>query len=178
MRKPPRSLRRPLDSSAATVGGASARLRHPGKRAEAPKILGRMREQSNRGEFSPVRTACLYLAVGEKQRALDWLEKAYEERDPYMAFLNVRPGLDPLRSDPRFQDLPRRMNFPPKGRSRPLPAPFLTCASDSIPFRKCAVAESTGMHGDKGEQPFWPPLPDCACETPFHAGIQPTRWAS
>ena len=94
-------------------GGLALVYARTGKRDEALKILGRMREQSNRGEFSPVRTACLYLAVGEKQRALDWLEKAYEERDPYMAFLNVRPGLDPLRSDPRFQDLLRRMNFPP-----------------------------------------------------------------
>jgi TolB-like protein len=94
-------------------GGLALVYARTGKRDEALKILGRMREQSNRGESSPVRTACLYLAVGEKQRALDWLEKAYEERDPYMAFLNVRPELDPLRSDPRFQDLVRRMNFPP-----------------------------------------------------------------
>lgn len=47
--------------------------------------------------------------------------------------------------------------------------PFPTSASDVIPFRTYAVAESTGMHGHKGELPFRPPLPDCACETPFYA---------
>jgi len=45
-----------------------------------------------------------------------------------------------------------------------LPPPFLTSASDAIPFRTSAVAESTGIHGHKGEQPFRAPLPDCACE--------------
>ena len=36
------------------------------------------------------------------------------------------------------------MNFPPQGRSRPLAPPFLTCASDAIPFSTCTVAESIG----------------------------------
>jgi TolB-like protein/Tfp pilus assembly protein PilF len=84
-----------------------------GRRGEALKILDRAREQSKRGEISPLRLAYFYIGLGENQRALDWLEKAYEERDPYMSFLKVEPPLDPLRSDPRFQDLLRRMNFPP-----------------------------------------------------------------
>jgi hypothetical protein len=46
-------------------------------------------------------------------------------------------------------------------------SPFLACASDAIPFRTNAVAESTGIHGHKGEQPFRATLPDSACETPF-----------
>lgn len=44
--------------------------------------------------------------------ALEWLEKAYEDREPRMAYLKVDPIFDPLRSDPRFRDLLRRMNFP------------------------------------------------------------------
>ena len=76
-----------------------------------------------------------------------------------------------LHTTPRLRDLLRRMNLPPQGRPRPLAPPFLTCPSDAIPFRTCAVAESTGIHDHKGEQPFGPPLRDCDCETPFHAQI-------
>ena len=74
---------------------------------------------------------------------------------------------DLLRSAPRFQDLLRRMDFQPQGRTRLLAPPFLACASDAIPFRKGAVAEPAGIYGGKGAQRFRPPLPDCACETPF-----------
>jgi hypothetical protein len=81
-------------------------------RAKALEILERARQQSKRQEIPPLRIAQLYAGLGEKQRALDWLEKAYDERDPMMAFLNVSPSLDSLHSERRFQDLVRRMNFP------------------------------------------------------------------
>ena len=54
----------------------------------------------------------LYAHAGEKEQALEWLEKAYEERDPAMVGLLVVPRWDGLRDDPRFQDLLRRMNLP------------------------------------------------------------------
>jgi TolB-like protein/DNA-binding winged helix-turn-helix (wHTH) protein len=81
-----------------------------GNRDEALKIL---REQSSQPKFDPETAVLVYLALGEKQEALDWVEKAYEEHDPYAAFWNVNPALDPLRSAPRFQAILRRMNFPP-----------------------------------------------------------------
>jgi hypothetical protein len=46
-----------------------------------------------------------------KDKAFDWLEKAYEEN--YIIVIKVHPGFDPLRSDPRFADLLRRMNLQP-----------------------------------------------------------------
>ncbi len=52
--------------------------------------------------------------LGEKEEALAWLEKAYRERDPWLMDINVRAEFDSLRDDPRFQDLLRRMNFPPQ----------------------------------------------------------------
>jgi len=67
---------------------------------------------------------------------------------------------DLLCSGPRFQGLLRCINFPPQGRSPPLAPPFLVCAPDAIPFRRYAVAELTGIHDNKGEQPLRPPLPD------------------
>ena len=57
--------------------------------------------------------ALVYSVLGERQKAFAWLEKAYEQHDTQMINLKVDPQYDPLRSDPRFQDLLRRMNFPP-----------------------------------------------------------------
>jgi tetratricopeptide (TPR) repeat protein len=53
-----------------------------------------------------------YLIAGDKVRALDWLEKAYQARDPNMPYLGCMPILGSLRSEPRFQALLRRMNLP------------------------------------------------------------------
>jgi len=56
--------------------------------------------------------ALIYAGLGGKDQAFEWLERAYDERDKGILFLMVDPPLDPLRSDPRFQDLLRRMNLP------------------------------------------------------------------
>ncbi len=55
--------------------------------------------------------AQLYARAGEKERALEWLERAFANRDPNMPYL-LLPRYDSLRDDPRFQDLLRRMNLP------------------------------------------------------------------
>jgi tetratricopeptide (TPR) repeat protein len=67
--------------------------------------------QSNRA-YS-MRIATLYTYAGEKDRALDWLEIAYQEKMLNLVYLNVQPKWDLLRDDPRFHDLIRKMNFPP-----------------------------------------------------------------
>ena len=54
-----------------------------------------------------------YAALGEKDEAMAWLERAYEERDQWMVYIKAYPGWDALRSEPRFQALVRSMNFPP-----------------------------------------------------------------
>jgi hypothetical protein len=51
--------------------------------------------------------------LGQKDQAFAWLEKAYQERSNYLLFLNVIPSMVPLRSDPRLQDLIRRVGLPP-----------------------------------------------------------------
>ena len=66
--------------------------------------------QSNRA-YS-MRIATFYIYAGEKDRALDWLEIAYQERMQNLIYLNVQSKWDPLRDDPRFQNLIRGMNFP------------------------------------------------------------------
>jgi tetratricopeptide (TPR) repeat protein len=63
------------------------------------------------GGALPFDVANLYLFAGEKARALDWLERGYEARDPNLPNLRL-PVYDPLRSEPRFQALTRRMGLP------------------------------------------------------------------
>jgi hypothetical protein len=60
----------------------------------------------------PTDIAIAYSLAGESGRALYWLEQGYEERDPAMPYLGVAPVFDPLRNDPRFQALVRRMGLP------------------------------------------------------------------
>jgi TolB-like protein len=62
--------------------------------------------------YSPYMIALRYTTIGETDEAFAWLERGYRDRDPFMTLLRVSPGLDPLRSDPRFDDLLRRIGFP------------------------------------------------------------------
>jgi hypothetical protein len=82
-----------------------------GKRAEAQKVLY---DLSKKKYVPPVTMAIIYMGLGEKDKAFQWLEKSYEERcsGPFDD-VKVYPILDPLRSDPRFADLLRRMNLQP-----------------------------------------------------------------
>jgi TolB-like protein/Flp pilus assembly protein TadD len=78
---------------------------------EARKILNQLDELSKQRYVTPFGIGRIYAALGEKDEAFRWLEAAYRKRDMRMSFLKTDPGLDNLRSDPRFQDLMRRMNF-------------------------------------------------------------------
>jgi adenylate cyclase len=60
----------------------------------------------------PTDVAGLWMRAGNKAQALEWLEKGEEVRDPNMPYISVLPTYNPLRSDPRFQELMRRMNLP------------------------------------------------------------------
>ncbi len=84
-----------------------------GNEAEARKAIRHLVERETKDPDSRYALALVYAGLGEKDRAFEWLEKAYKAHDNGMLYLKVDPPLDPLRSDPRFQDLLRRMNFPP-----------------------------------------------------------------
>jgi tetratricopeptide (TPR) repeat protein len=72
------------------------------------ELLERVRTRRN----SPKALALAYAEAGDKQHALDWLEEAYRQRCPTLAWLKVDPRWDALRSEPRFQDVLRRMAIP------------------------------------------------------------------
>ena len=84
-----------------------------GKRDDALRILTDLNQLRKAAYVSPYAIGVIHVALGERAQALQWLQRAYEERDVQMVEIGVDPRLDPLRSDPRFQDLLRRMNFPP-----------------------------------------------------------------
>jgi TolB-like protein/Flp pilus assembly protein TadD len=77
-----------------------------GKQNEARQILARLTEEAKTRYVPAYAFAVIHLALGEKDQALDWLEKAARDHDGlYSPFFKVDPYLDPLRGDPRFETL-------------------------------------------------------------------------
>ena len=84
-----------------------------GERSQALQMLDELKALSKQRSVSPSAFAIIYLGLGDKDQTFAWLEKAYEEHSPTILFLKVDPMWDPVRSDPRFADLLRRMGLPP-----------------------------------------------------------------
>ena len=83
-----------------------------GRRDDAFEVLDQLHVISKQRYMSAYFPAAIYAVLNEKDQAFHWLDLAHQERAPWMALTQVMPWLDNLRSDPRFQDLLRRMNFP------------------------------------------------------------------
>jgi eukaryotic-like serine/threonine-protein kinase len=83
-----------------------------GQVPKAKKVLNKLHRLARQRYVPSYDIAVIYVGLGEHDLAFNWLENAYVERPWQLLFLKVDPRLDPLRSDPRFQDLLRRMNFP------------------------------------------------------------------
>jgi tetratricopeptide (TPR) repeat protein len=86
-----------------------------GRRVEAQKVLDQLNDFSTREFVTALGSARIYAGLGEKDKAFELLEKSYEERSLATGFgtIKVDPAFDPMRSDPRFTDLLRRMNLQP-----------------------------------------------------------------
>jgi len=82
-----------------------------GKKTEATQILNELLELKKSRYVTPAALANVYVGLGDKDQAFVWLEKAYQERSNYIAYLKVFPLLDPIRSDPRFADLVQRVGL-------------------------------------------------------------------
>jgi TolB-like protein len=82
-----------------------------GNRGEAETLLGHLLDLA-RGRYVPsYHIAMIYVDLGDKDQACQWLEQAHEERAPFLMYAKVDPCLDSLRPDPRFRDLLRRMGI-------------------------------------------------------------------
>ncbi len=84
-----------------------------GKKAEARRVLSELKQLSGQEYVPAYDIALIYAGLGDKDQAFAWLDKAYEEHAFDLVWANAEPRFDSLRSDPRFQDILRRMNFPP-----------------------------------------------------------------
>ena len=82
-----------------------------GKRPEAEQQISQLRELGKTRYIRPYYLASTYAALGDKDRAFDELERSFAERDCYLGRLAVDPFMDPLREDPRFNDLMKRMGL-------------------------------------------------------------------
>lgn len=83
-----------------------------GRIADAERALGDLELKAQQRYVSPVLLALEHAHLGRHERALEYLEQAYAERDAYLVFVNVSPWFDPLRALPRFQRLRDRLKFP------------------------------------------------------------------
>src|SRR6266540_1826736 len=86
-----------------------------GQRDEALKMLGQLQELATRRYVTSSSFALVHIALGEKDKAIDWLERAYRDRaGPDIALIKVDPFLDPLRGHPRFEALVQKIFGPNK----------------------------------------------------------------
>jgi tetratricopeptide (TPR) repeat protein len=79
---------------------------------EAGQILEDLTILANQKYVAPYFFAGIHVGLGENDRALEYLEKAYEEHSNWLIYLHIDPSMDELRDDPRFQDLLRRVGLP------------------------------------------------------------------
>jgi len=91
------------------LGNAYARA---GRKAEARSILPKLKDHVARTGIGRYEIALVYAGLKENDQAFEWLERAYQVRDKGLTYLMVDPCLDPLRSDPRFPELLKRVGLP------------------------------------------------------------------
>ncbi len=97
--------------SSAALGALGNAFASIGERDEAQTILQKLDEVGRQRYVSPYCRGLVYIGLGELDPAFSWLERGCDEREVSLVWLNVEPRLDPLRSDPRFHGLRRRMGL-------------------------------------------------------------------
>ena len=84
---------------------------HSGEQARAQRALEQLQSLNSKRQIDAGPFVLAYIGLGQKDTALAWLQKAYLEHSPAIAGLKVDPVYDPLRSDPRFKELMRRVGL-------------------------------------------------------------------
>jgi tetratricopeptide (TPR) repeat protein len=83
-----------------------------GRREDALRILHQLKDISDRHYVPALYFALLYTGLSDRDNAFRWMNTAVEERTEYLIYLGTEPVADPLRRDPRFPDLVRRVGIP------------------------------------------------------------------
>ena len=84
-----------------------------GKQGEARQALAELKELSKGRYVAPLDMAIVYIGLGERELALEWLEKACEDHSYWLIWLKTDPRFDSLHGHPRYRELLRRMGLPP-----------------------------------------------------------------
>jgi TolB-like protein/DNA-binding winged helix-turn-helix (wHTH) protein/Tfp pilus assembly protein PilF len=82
-----------------------------GRRADALRLLAELKKRQQTGYIPAGAFVSAYLGLGDNDEAFAWLERAYQEQSNILIYIKVFPPFDPLRGDPRFQDLVRRVGL-------------------------------------------------------------------
>ena len=93
--------------------------RMSGRAKEALQVLDDLTKLAKRRYVASHFLAGIYIGLGENERAIDYLEKSYEEHSHWLIYLHIDPSMDALRSNPRFQDLLRRVGLPARAAAIP-----------------------------------------------------------
>jgi tetratricopeptide (TPR) repeat protein len=104
-------LREAAEAYRRVRGEQVAALLWTGQRDSALKLLAQREQDATRQFVPPYSLAVDYARAGEKDKAFEWLERAYAERVGWLITMHVDPRFDPLRSDPRFVRLLKRINL-------------------------------------------------------------------
>jgi TolB-like protein/Tfp pilus assembly protein PilF len=84
---------------------------HAGRRADALRLLAQLKQRRKAGYIPAGAFVNAYLGLGDNEQAFYWLEQAYKEQSNILQFLKIHPYFDPIRSEPRFTDLVRRVGL-------------------------------------------------------------------
>jgi tetratricopeptide (TPR) repeat protein len=82
-----------------------------GEREKARSLLKRLHNMAARKYVAPFEIALIHVGLQDHDEAFAWLQKAFDQRSIWLGYLQVEPQLDPVRHDPRFQELVRRVGF-------------------------------------------------------------------
>jgi len=99
------------DSSPGVISALIWAYAHAGRRADALRLLGELKKRRQNGYVPAGAFVNAYLGLGNNDEAFAWFERAYEEQSNILIYIKVSPLFDPLRDDPRFQDLVRRVGL-------------------------------------------------------------------
>ena len=83
-----------------------------GNQVEAKKLVAELEERSKQQYVSSYQLATVYAGLGDKQHAIDLIERAYTQESVDLVQVKIDPKLDPIRSDPQFQELLKKIAFP------------------------------------------------------------------
>ncbi len=97
--------------SPATTGVLIRAYAHAGRRSDAIRLLAELQRRRTAGYIPAAAFVNGYLGLGDNEQAFYWLEQAYKEQSNILQFLKVHPYFDPIRGDPRFADLLRRVGL-------------------------------------------------------------------